>query len=344
MKINQNNYEAYLLDYLEGHIDADTKKDLEIFLQQNPSIKTTLDQFESISIVPDIVKYPSKSDLYKLKFEKSTITESNYGDYCIAYHENILTEEKRKECIHFSALKYENEKELMRSGKVYLTPDLNIIYPDKKNLKHKNQPVRRTVIRMAAIVMPVAASVIFGLFIYNQMNNSKPKNLILKTITKKERVETKFSPINLAVTNPKNNTQKTKKVFSSYKEEKIQTKVENKAILPHPADSSLKTMIAIEPKLQTLQVVNNKLDITKTIVQNTTIPSTEKDTSSINKYEESINTQKNSLLALAETGITKINQLTGSNIELSHQTNESGKIKVISINTGIFGFYRRRSK
>jgi hypothetical protein len=342
MKINRNNYEAYFLDYIEGRLDEDSKEELAEFLQQNPSIKTELDTFENISLFPNNPEFPAKSDLYKLEFEKTTINHLNYGDYCIAYHENILTEEKKQECTHFSNLNYKNKEELIRSGKVYLVTDLNIICPNKKVLYHKAYTIKRTVIRMAATCLTVAASVIIGLFIHNTMNNTKPQNQF--KVTKTERVKTKLPPINLAIANPKINIKPMKTTIRTTKRDKIKTEVRNIPILSHSVDSSLSPVLIVEQKLMATQLKNKGLDLTKILAQNTVTPSEEKDTSSINENKESTNTRKNSLLALAETGITKINQLTGTNIELSHQTNESGKIKVLSIKTGIFGYYHKRSR
>jgi hypothetical protein len=49
MNINRHNYEAWLLDYIEGNLSAEQVDELLVFLDANPDLKSTLDDYRNIS-------------------------------------------------------------------------------------------------------------------------------------------------------------------------------------------------------------------------------------------------------------------------------------------------------
>jgi hypothetical protein len=71
-KITRHNYESFFLDYLEGELSDELKKELEVFLAQNPDLAEELEEFESVSLKPEAtsstwndLKVPSLEDLVK---------------------------------------------------------------------------------------------------------------------------------------------------------------------------------------------------------------------------------------------------------------------------------------
>ena len=66
MKINKMNYEAFVMDYIEGSLDEATQKSMEDFLQQNTDVQAEvmdIQRMEFPKLTP--IHYPDKSDLYK---------------------------------------------------------------------------------------------------------------------------------------------------------------------------------------------------------------------------------------------------------------------------------------
>ena len=51
MKINQHNYETYLLDYIEGRLDPHTIAELESFLATHPELKKPYYTFQNIYLI-----------------------------------------------------------------------------------------------------------------------------------------------------------------------------------------------------------------------------------------------------------------------------------------------------
>lgn len=68
MKIDKNNYEAFLLDYIEGNLSAEMTAELMLFLQQNPEIETGIEDFKIISLKKEDASFDSKNELKRKEF------------------------------------------------------------------------------------------------------------------------------------------------------------------------------------------------------------------------------------------------------------------------------------
>lgn len=63
--INKDNYEAYFLDYLEGNLSEKDKKELELFLKENPKLGEELKAYDnSLFLIPDMeISFKEKESL-----------------------------------------------------------------------------------------------------------------------------------------------------------------------------------------------------------------------------------------------------------------------------------------
>jgi len=86
--ITRKNYEAYLLDYVEGNLSPELIAELMLFLEQNPDLKEVLEDFEIHKLEPveDL-----GFDKTRLKKETGIITSDNYEDFIIAEVESNRT-------------------------------------------------------------------------------------------------------------------------------------------------------------------------------------------------------------------------------------------------------------
>ena len=125
-KINQHNYEAFYLDYLEGNLSAETTAQLLLFLENNPVLKSELEEFELVELNanPDV------------KFDKETlrqnINKSNVEDYIIASIENEIETEDALELTDY----LNNSAEAMALAERYEKTILSkqkILFPKKIN-------------------------------------------------------------------------------------------------------------------------------------------------------------------------------------------------------------------
>ncbi len=165
MIISKNNYEAFFLDYHEGNLSDVLKKEVLAFVNSNPDLKEEFESFEIISLSEAMTSFSGKD-----KLKKNAITEYNYKTWFIAYEENDLSEDDRKEVEKYleSNPGLMPEFEIIRQTK--LIPDLDIRFENKSALK-KGGVVIPMWVRVAA-----AACLLIGLISFWMIReNPKPE-------------------------------------------------------------------------------------------------------------------------------------------------------------------------
>ena len=91
-KINRNNYEAYFLDFAEGNLSEEERKDVLDFIQANPDLKEELEEFELIQLPVEDGQSENWADLKK---EKNYASSQDLRDelYFKALEEDLTEEE-----------------------------------------------------------------------------------------------------------------------------------------------------------------------------------------------------------------------------------------------------------
>ena len=85
--ITKNNYEAFLLDYVEGNLSPEHTAELMLFFENNPSLKEDLDDFEILTLTPPALEM----DKEELKIEESIVSLATFEDAIIAEIEDENT-------------------------------------------------------------------------------------------------------------------------------------------------------------------------------------------------------------------------------------------------------------
>ena len=135
MKIDKNNYEAYLLDYLECNITPEDKAMLFSFLDDNPELKSDLDIPVDIVLPnPNISSSFDKASLKKHESEEFDLSPIEYL-YIKEQEEGLSKVEKNEQIILEP-----NEEKRSIERKLYsisfLKADLKIHLSNKSQLKH----------------------------------------------------------------------------------------------------------------------------------------------------------------------------------------------------------------
>lgn len=65
MKITKENYEEFALDFIEGNLNAADQKQFEAFLDTNPAIRKSIDDFQLVVLPAFTPIMPNKSKLYR---------------------------------------------------------------------------------------------------------------------------------------------------------------------------------------------------------------------------------------------------------------------------------------
>ncbi|MBK8927677.1 MAG: hypothetical protein IPM74_17675 [Crocinitomicaceae bacterium] len=132
-KINRHNYEAYLLDYLEGNLGTEEQHDLLVFLAENPDLKEAIDfDLPSITLSPDKDVFENKADLKM--HDESTLSLNTVEYWMIDAVEGNLSTDKQQELDEFIR-KHQLEKTFTTYQATLLKADLNVVFADKKSLK-----------------------------------------------------------------------------------------------------------------------------------------------------------------------------------------------------------------
>lgn len=152
MKINNNNYELFLMDYLDGKLDANEVSEVLLFLEQNPDIKTEFEGIAEINIV-DLQEAPMS--FAHLKQKEFGQIKKGYEPLMVGALEGDLTTAERITLNTGFELYPELIQEQTLFAQTILQPDDAVIYPDKKSLKRGPVWVlhRNVMIRVAAVLL-----------------------------------------------------------------------------------------------------------------------------------------------------------------------------------------------
>jgi hypothetical protein len=159
MEINRDNYEAYLLDQMEGRLSAEVQRELSEFFTLNPDCYPESDDGEIWILQNEALHFPDKGALKKeLPDASSRLTESNFDLFSIARMEGDLTlDQVREHEIMVTGHPTKQEAwevwQQTRLGKEALR------YPGKEELKRKEHRVAR--IPWISILASAAAIALF---------------------------------------------------------------------------------------------------------------------------------------------------------------------------------------
>jgi hypothetical protein len=144
MEINRHNYEAFLLDLLEGRLSAEDRQQLSDFLLLNPDCADELTEIEPWVLEKEKVLFRDKTILKKkLPDAETKLVDYNFDLFSIARFEGDLTGEQEQAHQNWLEADPEKAEEWIRWQRTRLVPE-RILFKGKENLKHKNGSSYRT--------------------------------------------------------------------------------------------------------------------------------------------------------------------------------------------------------
>jgi hypothetical protein len=161
MDINRNNYEAFLLDLMEGNLSPADKQRLRDFLRMNPDCALPSENFDPWVLEKEPMTFSAKEDLKKeLPRSESLLTEANFDLFSIARLEGDLTPEQVKS--HEAAVANKRQKRIeWQAWQQTKLQASQLEYEGKQQLKKRSGPKGRivwiSVISAAATVALVVA-------------------------------------------------------------------------------------------------------------------------------------------------------------------------------------------
>lgn len=181
MTINRNNYEAYLMDYLDGKLSPLAVAEVLLFLEQNADIK---EEFEFLSDSASKDSFTNEQFEHKQSLKKHNssvlVNENNYTDFLVKRIEKQLGELESSDLDKFVGFYPPAKKDLALFEKTILQADTAILFENKEELK------RSTRVIPLFYSYAAAAAVILFLIAFPFLFQSTEEVISENTVSKKE--------------------------------------------------------------------------------------------------------------------------------------------------------------
>lgn len=327
MKIDRTNYEAYLIDYLDGNLSDEQWHSVDIFLQENEDIRHEFEGLEEINLNHEDVVFDLKDDL---KRDFDNCEEAN-TEYCIGYLEGDLDPIEEIRFKSYLTSSEETRNKLSAFEKTKVIADLDIEYPNKNRLK------KRTV--SFYIGRSVAAAALFaGLFIgVNTLIKTEETPTIanLASVEVSEISGRIIDRIEIADYSAKLATRTM--LAEKVKEETV---VAEEAVLPEKENRNI---VHWEPIKMRASSGIDMMKLNALALQQVDIKAikvSEERIISLREYlAEEIQAKekvKFSFRKIARTGLGIVSSLTGN--KLKYDEDEAGRVVALSMDTKLLGF------
>lgn len=157
MKINRDNYEAFLLDLQEGQLSADEEKHLHDFLLLNPDCDIRMNDMTPWTLEESGLVYPERELLKKqIPSAFTPLSEHNFDLFSIARMEGDLTAQQEESHQAMLVAEPEKQEEWKRWQQSKLLAE-KVVFEGKANLKRNSRRKMSTIwLRVASAAAAVA--------------------------------------------------------------------------------------------------------------------------------------------------------------------------------------------
>lgn len=340
-QITINNYEAFLLDHLEGNLSPELQAELLLFFETHPELREDLDEFELFTIVPESSSFDQKETL---KVDENHIGIINYEEAMIAEIEGENSPETSAELATFLQAHAKKGQELETYRKTrLLAPE--IIFNDKDSLKQKEDRVIPLYWWYSA-----AAAVILALFLLKGINwNEEQGELPIaeektELIQPEEELVIPESDHRLAIETNHSEEAEEKEAINTPKQQtpKKQIKANNVQVTPETLNSD-NNLIAEKPASENDTTVIQKVNTDDPVIdelvadQVKIIYEDETEDQSTDTILPSNPKKVSRLRLLGEVFASKVKDKV-----LDEKTNTDGDVVAYALNVGPFNFTRNR--
>jgi hypothetical protein len=164
--IDLQNYEIFVIDYLDGQLSKAEETALLAFLDQHPDLKDEIEGLELATLEPITIEADFKQELKKIPVIKiAGIDENNYETFFIASMEKDLNNKETEHLNQFLSVNPMLHKEYELHKKLRFEPDTKILFPGKNSLK-KRKVIPLT--RVSSVAAGLALLLAISFFLRNQ--------------------------------------------------------------------------------------------------------------------------------------------------------------------------------
>ncbi len=179
MMIDKNNYEAYVLDYLEGTISEQDKQWLLLFFEEHPELKADLEADIHLSIQPAETDpiFELKDELRKHEAEAFDMPVKDY--LLIKKAEEGLSESQESELILAEPDQTERTKAESFFRQMRLKPEMHINFNEKSQLRRFIflPAFRQVFARRGVAAVAAGIAILFGVWMTNNAPETEQPEL-----------------------------------------------------------------------------------------------------------------------------------------------------------------------
>ncbi|MGZ5220522.1 MAG: anti-sigma factor family protein [Chitinophagaceae bacterium] len=173
MIITRNNYEEFFILYMDNELSSDDRRQVELFVNENPDLQEELNLLMQTQLVPDSsFVFEGKERLLKTPAGIS-IDTSNYEEWLLSYTDNELSAEQKIAVERFIANHPAAKAELELLQKTKLQPEAAIVFGNKEILYRREEKVKVIGIRWRRIAVAAALLLAVGTTALLVLNNNK---------------------------------------------------------------------------------------------------------------------------------------------------------------------------
>jgi hypothetical protein len=341
MIVTPDNYEAFYIDYLEGRLSKAEEADLLSFLKLHPQQSAECSNFAFVPLVPFSPVYKNKESLKKLQFD-AKINAANVEDFCIAYHEGLLSEAKRRELQLLVQKDRHIETLLAEYSQTILKADSTVVFRHKQKLKKEKKS------SLLWVGYGVAASLVIGVGLTFLLRNpSLRNNTVYHFPVSSNPANNPISfeqPLPEAGTLVINIPESATPITDTLRENEPEQHA-----MPVMAQAVGSAFIASIPKIPE-DSVQSETAMWENLASEPEEGNPEVDSTQMTKEEKStrkgilavLRKQKLSQISvygLLRVGINGFGNLTSLKIHMDTQTDSTGRVTAYSISAGRLGYY-----
>lgn len=337
MDINRDNYELFLIDYIDGNLTAEQLKTVEAFLLLNPDLKNELKDLGKHILQPENQTYKNK--LILRKTDNSAVGIENEFHYlCVASLENDINGEEEIKLKSIVNSNRSEAKDYYNILNTKLLPNKDIVYQQKSKLKRFTLfgYTHKQIVSFSSAAALVLLLV--TLFNYNtdlpeiQQNQPIVQDIVIPSAESVSILNDEIEKDESLNSSSQNRAQK-KEVISTVIEHKEELTAHIIAAVEPERTGQDLSLAYLEPKTAHVIKVENDLHNPAYLLY-ANMPSKES-LGGINPKQQSTNTTFG-LFELAQLGINRMAKATGISMNLEAEKDETGKIKRIEFASGLF--------
>lgn len=339
MDINRNNYEAYLLDLMEGKLSVSDQQKVRDFLMLNPDCSPSLLGPKPWILEPEEVLYSGREKLKKeFPDADAGISESNFDLFSIARMEGDLTPNQERD--HQQMVVGDEEKNLEWSRWMQTRLVAHKVKYEGKGALKRKRSLKRGVIWLS--VLSAAAAIALLLILLRVDSNIERAPIVEESVNQEESstLENSSSPV---LAEESLSLADDPVLFSIKKVTDVPVESDGQGEQQSPARTQ-DTLVPIEPKLvesrplrlaANMPIPDHAVDYDQITPLN--IPPTKASISNLTlaqigeiDVQEALVTYKEkkdiSVWSIANAGLKGINKITGADMSLLAARDESGDL------------------